>query len=142
MNDPYGHSQIVDHWVVTVLAYMTPYNLHGNFSFRGMGVLVTMGLKIVVLSLLADSRSCLRWSFKQRFPSSLCKSAAIIQREPVVTCAHVTWVRYFTGRVGVVRPLWIYIFIGPLIPRLLCAIIKRSVPLGWNDLKLRPLHGW
>ena len=97
--------KIVDHWVVTVLAYMTPYNLHGNFSFRGMGVLVTMGLKIVVLSLLADSRSCLRWSFKQRFPSSLCKSAAIIQREPVVRCVHVTWVRYFTCRVGVVRPL-------------------------------------
>jgi hypothetical protein len=38
--------------------------------------------------------------------------------------------------------LWLYIFIGPLTPKLLCAIIKRSVALGWNDFKWRLLFGW
>jgi len=37
--------------------------------------------------------------------------------------------------------LWPYIFIGPLITELLCAIIKRYVALGWKDFKLRLLLG-
>jgi len=42
-----------------------------------MGLLVSIGHRCVSLSLLGDSRTALHWSYKQRFPSTLCKSAAI-----------------------------------------------------------------
>jgi len=87
VEDQYGRRQVVGHRVVAVLAYKTPYQLHGDSSFQNsmefiatvtiMGVLVSLGIKSVALTLLGDSRTSLHWSFKQRFPSSLCKAAAI-----------------------------------------------------------------